>query len=103
MLILCGMVMSAMTINLYVNTADNNKVDKTANLTLIRSASGTPVEPFSLLSPVFTIEHTEGDMSCNYQGSGEVLFCKGRQAQRRQTQTHMHSRCSQLLGEWYKR
>lgn len=77
MLILYGMVTSAMTINLYVNTADNNKVDKTANLTLIRSASGTPVEPFSLLSPVFTIEHTEGDMSCNYvKAQGRSYFAK---------------------------
>lgn len=78
MLTLYGMeALSAMTINLYVNTADNNKVDKSANLTLIRSASGTPVEPFSLLSPVFTIEHTEGDMSCNYvKAQGRSYFAK---------------------------
>lgn len=66
-----------MTINLYVNTAESERVDKSAYLTLIRSANAKIVTPFDILQPSFTIENTGDSSSVNYvKANGRSYFCK---------------------------
>lgn len=66
-----------MQIDLYVNTAESDRVDKTAYLTLIRSTNAKIVTPFDILQPSFTIENTGDSSSVNYvKANGRSYFCK---------------------------
>lgn len=56
-----------MHLTIYKNTADQRKLDKTNNLTVVADIpNGQPTEDFNVLNPVFNVSYNAAILTANY-------------------------------------